>query len=604
MTNVIESLVAYTNIAFQLMLSDVSRTAQALKLPLPQPVSAQIVSQWKVTSLEPEVSGELSVSNFSFYFQNGYLARFLDRSNAISIRQQRNPLAHIDAFRSRTPPTMTEEQTAILTKVQKRLATLGVDTTRLGEGRAQFISRMPSPRYWVWWTTNGERVLRLELMPNGEDFTGLEFSDYALPIAWKQKVALDQGVPPTIVAVFSNAVAVACGIDSASDDQVHRAVRDCFEGLRAKTGRREIRRVIVEDNLGRKDLVAADLAGMINDPIYIAIDWTNPPPPFPADKIANAARGRRGISMAAITGGVEIKAMPAPFFKTFGPEPTQPKAREEATAAYVPAARDFIKTFEPRGPATANVLFLIPPSGGSGLRQQALFTAGKDRFVYMTSSFEAAPTHYTTSFGGNSRVDEPILLLLSGAFNWLEEDNSLARREPRPMPMAPLQELLPFHEHPLTRTYQALGDTGLQILTKAKQVETFRLWLVEERHSRDLSRAEQIDGQAIRYKGPKPDAKIKNQLADMILQEIPHMQLLTMCIYDPGVAFRLSASEGSITMLVCFNCADLSWTVRDPSGKTLTGGSLRPDDATMNQLRKIGLKAFPTFKQLKERHGE
>src|SRR4051812_25081967 len=85
MTNVVDTLVVYTNLVFQLMAGQAARYAEAFKLPVPNPIPPQAVSRFELPDISKTVSGSITVSNFTFKFERGYLERFYREPDALVI---------------------------------------------------------------------------------------------------------------------------------------------------------------------------------------------------------------------------------------------------------------------------------------------------------------------------------------------------------------------------------------------------------------------------------------------------------------------------------------------------------------------------------------
>src|SRR3954464_9030084 len=87
MTNAVDVFLVYTNLAFQLMSGQSGRYAEAFKLPVPNPIPPQAVSSFELADISTNLNGSITVSNFTFKFDRGYLERFYREPGAFVIPQ-------------------------------------------------------------------------------------------------------------------------------------------------------------------------------------------------------------------------------------------------------------------------------------------------------------------------------------------------------------------------------------------------------------------------------------------------------------------------------------------------------------------------------------
>lgn len=417
----------------------------------------------------------------------------------------------------------------------------------------------------------------------------------------------------TNVAVFTNMVRVPCGIASPSESETRQAFRDCLDGLQKNLTNDSLKALIVEDNLNQPAIIRAAMTEALKNfptakTLYISIPWENPPPEFPATLNAQSAKDRRSISMTAITGNVAVKFVHAPQLSE-AHEPPDYAARR--VTEVTPAVRELVRSLQLTGPVVSNALFTFPRDPEEvNLRKAA-------ENIAMVGHTESHAERWTSLIGNETRANEIVLAVISG--NLGEHDWS-SPVLPRPIPgfgipppprqvtpsrppanrFAGVSKMFEFQENPRMQTYRNISDVGLRILKNADEIETYRLWNSAERYSHRLTEAPKgapIDDHVIKAKGPLLKPSVKETLQEIMFHE-PQRPRFAGCGFDPGIAFRMTTAEGSINALVCFDCVEVRWTVRNPSDVILTQGSIHPDLATMSRLRQIGLIAFPDFKQL------
>jgi hypothetical protein len=593
MTNVVESLVAYTNVAFQLMFGHASAVSEHFNLPLPRPIAPQSVKEWNVSGFTHELNGSLTISNSTFFFDGGAFTGI--GAEAISQDTRNITLAMQGQFAQNAPPgTMSSNEVVALEKSHAMLRNIGMNPQQLGSGFARYVPR--SRQYWIYWHTNAHAA-RMGLNAGDERVVEFGLTPQLAADASLKKFLVDVPITTTTFEVYTNAIVVPCGTNAVTDDQARDAVAKCFDGLQRKLGSRRVQTIFVEDNLNRAELIASEVSRLGPNAVYISIDWFIPPAAFSGSKSIKTSEHRRGINMVAITGDVGVQVARAPFLRG-RQDPQDSQKLERAREQAMPAANAFIQSLNIQAPPRANLCYRFPSTIGSLSRHHAFNEAAKHHLTLVNSWEVATPRRFKTFLNGEVRDDEPILLILTGAFETAARSISEVYTA-----LAPLSGAIVFHENQLEGTYASLGPIGLKVLTNAKRVETFRLWLLSERDHRDVPGAKKINNFPIRQTGPFLNSAVKDELVNFLMREIPSMRFSKACIYDPGIAFRMTSPEGSISALVCFGCSDLSWTVHDRAEKVVAGGSVDPDDEMMRRLRVIGLKAFPGFRELRPRKG-
>jgi hypothetical protein len=595
MTNIVDSIVVYTNLAFHLMLGEASHATKVLSLPLPTPIPAAAVSSWTIAGLRPELSGNLNVSNYSFFFEEGYLTRIAECTNSFFVRGKTRPQIFLPST-SRPPPafTMTDEAAAVLARTEKRLADLGLDVAELGPGASRLVTRVNPPKYWLQWRRN-ERFAQVELTADGVQLLGLDILPVSARAAYKRRAIVSSPLPAADLQTFGSSVSVDCGLKPASDEQVRGAIAECYSGLRQQLDGRTVQLLLVQDNLDRKDLLFDEVAKLDPNAVCLSIDWANPPVSFPVERMKSATEKTRGIRMVAISGTVEVKALSAPFLANVR-EQTATNF-EEAVNAEIPGARELLQSLGLRGIPAANHMIIFPAI--TDMYRVNAFEKVASEIATVNFNMMSGPLSYVTSMDRRRQTNVPLLLTITGNLpSGKMEDYRIGGPQLDSRAFEQLGNLIAWRQNPFGATYRSLGEEGLSILYHARTVETFRLWMLDDRRTSKRN-GQPFEEQFIRTKGPP--LNVQGELRDLLLQAAPEESVGTMCIYDPGLAFRISSSEGSINMVICFTCSDLRWTVRDRAGKAVASGGFRPSHDQMKMLRKIGLRAFPNFKELRER---
>jgi hypothetical protein len=128
------------------------------------------------------------------------------------------------------------------------------------------------------------------------------------------------------------------------------------------------------------------------------------------------------------------------------------------------------------------------------------------------------------------------------------------------------------------RLRQVFGARGISILRGAAKVETFRIADTADidygfgRHKDVRSNLGRIEGYTITANGKLMDRAFAERLAACLLRPDRYFFSLD-CLPDPGVAFRASRGEESVTLVICYECDHLKVYVRDGWGRIVHTGS-------------------------------
>src|SRR5207248_11774273 len=85
-TNSGDSLIVHPHIASQIRTAEAGRFAEAFKRPIPNPIPPQAVERFELPQTSQELQGSITVSNFTFKFERGYLERFYHERDAFILK--------------------------------------------------------------------------------------------------------------------------------------------------------------------------------------------------------------------------------------------------------------------------------------------------------------------------------------------------------------------------------------------------------------------------------------------------------------------------------------------------------------------------------------
>jgi hypothetical protein len=235
-------------------------------------------------------------------------------------------------------------------------------------------------------------------------------------------------------------------------------------------------------------------------------------------------------------------------------------------------------------------LYALPNSGyASEQRLSGLMRASGSLITRMTSYSGGLPRHFVASINGVCQTNEPIALLLIGSFDYAQIATGLLHDIDAAGLNAPGM-VNRFGPNLLVETFDAVGETGIRILENATDVEIFRLWS----HADDSpNNADKLDGYRIKKVGKRGGRDVVAIVADEILAPGGSAVSATACLVDPGLGFRISTREGSVSAAVCLGCGQILYAVHDQNGKELKRDGRHLSDESKKRLANAGLKGLP-----------
>jgi hypothetical protein len=346
-----------------------------------------------------------------------------------------------------------------------------------------------------------------------------------------------------------------------------------------------LKAILANDNLNQPHVIADEIRKLAGDVPHaiVSATWQNPPS-FPPAQLAAHARTNRGMQMLFIAGDVEAHVMAAPFLTANSAQPDGHEPNMEA------AASELMRKYKLSGPQTRNLLFGLPRAPFLDDRLRAL---GRDSASVIMPVGELSPAHtrsYVATVNGSARTNEPIAILLTGLFD-REELFSNASTDIATAGVYAPGFLVRFGENRLVSTFDSIGELGIKILEEAREAEIFRLWSMFETAP---ANATQLDDYRIKKVGAKGGPDVARTLADEILAPGGGGSGgMTACLLDPGLAFRVSTADGAVSAVVCFNCGQIHFVVRDRDGKEVHRGMRYIEVESKTRLAKAGLKGLP-----------
>lgn len=407
----------------------------------------------------------------------------------------------------------------------------------------------------------------------------------------------DDFTPPVF---FSASRRLATARQQIPGKDVTTLVEETWRELAAKVGTKQPRCYLICDNLNAPSVVAAEVNKLARNAQWAGISrrWCQDLPFDPA-KMERLARDKRGISILAISGGVEIQIQNIDARAS-----NDSAASRKAENTLAPLVDECLGRMPfPKG-FPDHAVFLLAPTGDSisraidGQLRSRMQGLGEVFPCYglSTSSGSANATY----LNGHAFTNAPVLLVISGFLPLTLDSASLLRRAPPKRLISwevsqPITDLADsFGPHPMQELFDRLGIQTIRLFQQAQRIEAIRIksntpedWSVPGKPN--------VDGhEIINRKQLGPD--FAKQFAEVILNENNWFGgggVIKGCIWAPRVAFRVTDNKQTITVLVCFDCNSAMIQFRDASGKT-TGSVGFDFDENVDAFAQIAKRAFPS----------
>jgi hypothetical protein len=139
------------------------------------------------------------------------------------------------------------------------------------------------------------------------------------------------------------------------------------------------------------------------------------------------------------------------------------------------------------------------------------------------------------------------------------------------------------------RLRNVFSDRGIAIVKGADRAEAYRI-----RDGRGEGPFGSIEGYPITAVGKGADPALARRFVEPLLDGSRYFASPD-CFINPGVAYRLRAAEGSVSLVVCYECDNIDVYVRDEHGRlTHRGGAFLYDPlGGPKGLVRIAKEAFP-----------
>ena len=159
------------------------------------------------------------------------------------------------------------------------------------------------------------------------------------------------------------------------------------------------------------------------------------------------------------------------------------------------------------------------------------------------------------------------------------------------VPLLICGSLLSIDDAPNKKVTEFLGAPAIAILKAPDKVECFR---IDPKGGKDGDE-NTIAGHAITARGAEQKAEFGSRIATVLFDEHTYnFESAKMCIFSPGVAFRVWKDKDYVDVLLCFSCDEVE--VITPAAK---GTDAKPHvahedfDRARGALKKLAQEAFP-----------
>jgi hypothetical protein len=409
-----------------------------------------------------------------------------------------------------------------------------------------------------------------------------------------------------------------------------------WSDLQNSLGTNSPKALLVCDNLNQPAAIAGALTTVSGNIPWAGVSHTfNMGLPFDASLIARLAHDKRGISLLALAGNVDVQLElipnldPEPF--SLGENPQEemqrrPKlVREQFTRRIEPVlarfnfpqslldhllflmepganwASSFITDeLENRLGGKAQVEPVIGASGGSYTGDGVTYVDGRVfsnaiALVRLSGNLPLPPDYmHTVALAASRLSNAPSINDLHG----------LHAREPARIACGEVTKLVrqlafSFGPHPMEKVAQFFGEQWIHFLMEADKVDVFRV-AANDLDAPDIIGPKNPEGYKLLNVGRTLDGESARSLAKALLGPQSHFMSLNGCGFDPGIIFQLWRGKEYARLVVCFHCNEATLAFYDADGNVVhrnhgfhfTGHSTLaelarkalPDDRTLDKL--------------------
>ena len=412
---------------------------------------------------------------------------------------------------------------------------------------------------------------------------------------------------------FSATTRFRAGNGIISNSDVASLVLDTWNLLREKLGTNRPLCYLVCDNLSAPHLVSQELARLTSGTQWAGVSRTwRQDLPFEREHLDRLTIDKRGLSLLAVCGNVETRlaALLNLDDGTMPPErDPQSERYQRERKRWVPQVTTWLERLSLPADYPDHLVCLMAANANwiSVMNSTELESQLRDRaqiYRFIGASEHQPGGEGINYLNGRVLTNALLALRISGFLPLQWDTVSLMRRRPASRIISgetptPVRDLLyRFGPHPLQEVFDRVGHRGIELLRKAERVEVFRIksntpddWSVAGRR--------EIEGHEIIAGAKERKHDYANRLASTLVNEKNGFGFMKMCIWSPGVAFRLWHGKESATILVCFDCNDLVIKFYDSSGTVFHSSGF---DFSGNQpaLLRLAQEAFPSDPDLRK----
>jgi hypothetical protein len=417
--------------------------------------------------------------------------------------------------------------------------------------------------------------------------------------------------PPLFFAVTNKWTNSASSVTA--EDAAAMAAQ-AWDELQSRLGVNRPKIVLVCDNLNQPKAIADTLKARAGEIPWAGVSHKfNMDSPFEPSLMSRLAEGKRGITLLAVAGNIQIQLELIPDLDAetvaFGDESDDAmqwrfKLLKEK---FVPRVEPLLSRLQFPENVPDHVLFLMQPSANmaSSVIQNELET--RLRWKALVISIMGASPDWSigqgvTYFQGAVFSNAIALVHLSGSLP-LQADHSYAMamamarlsKAPPGYDLAKLQArgparilsgeaIYPFRAlafgygpHPMEEVVHFFGEKWIRFLQEADRAEVFRVETIRPRafdtqpelNAPEPSGPKTPEGYKLLKTGATLDAKAFRTLAQALLDEQQGLREVSDCIFDPGVIFQIWHGKEYARLVVCFTCNESTLTFYDANGKVI-----------------------------------
>jgi hypothetical protein len=632
MTNVVQAIqttLTYSNLAFQLLTSEVNDIARKLDLPESLPVQVSSNFQLALEGKTAGVSGRIETEKFEYKFSDGAIWQILRKDFRRDVDPQSPLLNHL----TNEMLVLTKERARA--KALEILSQLSFDIKKLEKFYDVKVkddlmtfhpSRGTSGSFPKELRFYGELISRKKIQievvftRKGTDQSGPNFKfiattgDLLSLFIWDspelKRLGIYQKQLPAInvvdlsLPIFFTGEAIDSSSANLEESKIRSLlVREAVAQVQQKLGTKTPKGYLICDNLNAPELVSRELKGSLTNAFFAgaSMHWrTNLP--FSREQQDAVSKGERGIYIVGFDGNfkTEFRRIEKPPMADYRNKSEEVKTRilRENEQIARKAVQDVFQKMQLS--ASEQTLFVSLGNfndSSFGILQNAFSEGAREWGATVVPKYIMSHAgNGSIYWNGEIMTNNFAFLRISGALPYREY-----RSHGKMIDRVQFEPLLrtPFGSHPLEAITEELGVSTIEIMRRVERVETIRI----KRHDSEEGATKRYEGYVLLGVGKTEGNAFAKSLSEAIINEKNGLGFAKMCIFDPGVIFKLWNGKEMVKLTICFTCDDILIERYDVEGKKAHSAffDFSANRAALVRLCKMAFPKDGAIQMLKEK---